>query len=68
MGGEQTEPFILHPLELRAPAEPLVGAEAVNRLLLSWRADRPMPLTLPQAPAQPVADRPRAPHVPDSPS
>jgi uncharacterized membrane protein YvlD (DUF360 family) len=43
MGGEQTEPFILHPGELRAPDEPLVGAEAVNRLLLSWRADRELP-------------------------
>jgi hypothetical protein len=68
MGGEQTQPFILHPVELRAPAEPLVGAEAVNRLLLSWRADREAPLTLPQAPAQPVADPPRAPHAPGSPS
>ena len=38
MGGPQTQPFILHPARLPMPAEPLVGAEAVNRLLRSWRA------------------------------
>jgi uncharacterized membrane protein YvlD (DUF360 family) len=38
MGGAQTQPFILHPAKLRVPAEPLVGAEAVHRLLRSWRA------------------------------
>jgi uncharacterized membrane protein YvlD (DUF360 family) len=37
MGGPQTQPFILHPVALRAPAEPLVGAVAVNRLLRAWR-------------------------------
>jgi uncharacterized membrane protein YvlD (DUF360 family) len=39
MGGPQTQPFLLHPARLRAPAEPLVGAEAVHRLLRSWRAE-----------------------------
>jgi hypothetical protein len=38
MGGPQTQPFILHPVRLPAPAEPLVGAEAVHRLLRAWRA------------------------------
>jgi hypothetical protein len=38
MGGPQTEPFILHPVALSVPAEPLVGAEAVHRLLRDWRA------------------------------
>ena len=37
LGGPQTEPFILHPAHLPVPAEPLVGAEAVNRLLREWR-------------------------------
>jgi Type I phosphodiesterase / nucleotide pyrophosphatase len=37
MGGPQTQPFILHPRSLAVPQEPLVGAEAVHRLLLSWR-------------------------------
>jgi uncharacterized membrane protein YvlD (DUF360 family) len=36
MGGPQTQPFILHPSPLPMPAAPLVGAEAVNRLLRSW--------------------------------
>jgi uncharacterized membrane protein YvlD (DUF360 family) len=38
MGGPQTRPFILHPASLPAPQDPLVGAEAVHRLLQSWRA------------------------------
>ena len=33
LGGPQTRPFILHPAHLPVPGEPLVGAEAVNRLL-----------------------------------
>jgi uncharacterized membrane protein YvlD (DUF360 family) len=36
MGGEQSFPFILHPAELRLPAEQLVGAEAVHRELRRW--------------------------------
>jgi uncharacterized membrane protein YvlD (DUF360 family) len=39
LGGSQTQPFLLHPLHLSAPAEPLVGAEAVHRLLRAWRAE-----------------------------
>jgi len=38
MGGPQTEPFLLHPGHFQAPGEPLVGAEAVHRLLRDWRA------------------------------
>jgi uncharacterized membrane protein YvlD (DUF360 family) len=37
LGGPQTRPFILHPAHLPAPAEPPVGAAAVNELLRSWR-------------------------------
>jgi len=39
MGGPQTQPFVLHPTRLRVPDEPLVGAEAVHRLLRGWRAE-----------------------------
>ena len=39
MGGPQTQPFILHPAHLEPPREPLVGAEAVHRLLRGWRAE-----------------------------
>jgi uncharacterized membrane protein YvlD (DUF360 family) len=37
LGGPQTRPFILHPARLQAPAEPIVGAEEVHRLLRGWR-------------------------------
>jgi uncharacterized membrane protein YvlD (DUF360 family) len=47
LGGPQTQPFILHPVQLPAPDEPLVGAEAVHRLLRAWRASlEPGELTL----------------------
>ena len=36
MGGSQTQPFLLFPAELPLPDEPLVGAEAVYRLLKGW--------------------------------
>jgi len=38
VGGAQTRPFLLHPAHLPVPAEPIVGAEAVHRLLRGWRA------------------------------
>jgi uncharacterized membrane protein YvlD (DUF360 family) len=38
LGGPQAQPFILHPAHLAPPDEPLVGTEAVHRLLRSWRA------------------------------
>ncbi len=37
LGGPQTQPFILHPLDLAMPAEPVMGAAAVHDLLMSWR-------------------------------
>lgn len=37
IGGPQTRAFVLHPASLPAPAEPLVGAAAVNVLLRDWR-------------------------------
>ena len=38
LGGPQTRPFVLYPAHLPLPDEPLVGAEAVNRLFREWRA------------------------------
>jgi uncharacterized membrane protein YvlD (DUF360 family)/predicted AlkP superfamily pyrophosphatase or phosphodiesterase len=38
LGGSQTQPFLLYPAELPAPAEPIVGAEALHRVLAGWRA------------------------------
>ena len=37
LGGPQTQPFILHPVGLPMPANPVVGAAAVHDLLLGWR-------------------------------
>ncbi len=37
LGGPQTRPFVLYPAELPPPAEPVVGAEVLHRLLAGWR-------------------------------
>jgi len=37
MGGPQTRAFILHPVGLPIPDEPIVGAAAVHGILLGWR-------------------------------
>ena len=38
LGGGQAHPFVLHPAGLTWPAEPVVGAEAVHRVLCGWLA------------------------------
>jgi len=38
LGGPQTRPFLLYPATLAPPAEPIVGAAAVNEILRGWRA------------------------------
>jgi hypothetical protein len=37
IGGPQTRAFILHPVELPVPDEPIIGAESVHGLVLGWR-------------------------------
>jgi uncharacterized membrane protein YvlD (DUF360 family) len=37
LGGPQTRPFILHPVELPLPDDPIVGGESVHALLREWR-------------------------------
>jgi hypothetical protein len=37
LGGPQTQPFVLSPVDLPLPDEPIVGAEQVHRLLADWR-------------------------------
>ncbi len=37
LGGPQTRPFLLHPVSLPLPAEPVVGAAAVHGVLVTWR-------------------------------
>jgi uncharacterized membrane protein YvlD (DUF360 family) len=36
LGGGQSYPFVLHPVELSLPADELIGAEAVHRELRRW--------------------------------
>ena len=37
LGGPQTRPFVLYPVELPVPGDELVGAAAVHELLSGWR-------------------------------
>ena len=37
IGGLQTRPFILHPVDLEVPAEPIIGAASVHGVLAGWR-------------------------------
>jgi hypothetical protein len=37
LGGPQTRPFILHPVELPIPDGEIIGAETVHALLVRWR-------------------------------
>jgi len=37
LGGPQTRPFVLHPVELTVPEEPILGAASVHALLRGWR-------------------------------
>jgi len=39
MGGPQTRPFLLHPVELAVPGDGIVGAEAAHRALAGWRRE-----------------------------
>jgi uncharacterized membrane protein YvlD (DUF360 family) len=39
IGGPQTRPFVLYPAELPPPRGPIIGAAAVNELLLGWRSE-----------------------------
>jgi uncharacterized membrane protein YvlD (DUF360 family) len=37
LGGPQTRPFLLHPVELAVPDDPIVGASQVHGVLTGWR-------------------------------
>jgi hypothetical protein len=37
LGGLQTRPFLLYPVELPIPAEPIIGAARVHHVLSGWR-------------------------------
>ena len=58
LGGPQTRPFVLYPAELTAPEEPVVGAEALHRVLIGWEqllaagGASPQPAAAPEPVAQ----------------
>jgi uncharacterized membrane protein YvlD (DUF360 family) len=45
LGGPQTHPFVLHPSDLSAPREPIVGSPALHRVLKGWLAELGQPVT-----------------------
>jgi hypothetical protein len=47
LGGPQTHAFVMAPVALTMPTEPLVGAAAVHGLLFGWRAELQGPLGKP---------------------
>ena len=47
LGGPQTLPFVMHPADLEAPAEPIFGSPALHRVLKGWLADLGQPVTTP---------------------
>jgi uncharacterized membrane protein YvlD (DUF360 family) len=47
LGGPQTHPFLLYPVELRLPDEPIHGSPALHRVLKGWLADLGHPVTTP---------------------
>jgi uncharacterized membrane protein YvlD (DUF360 family) len=38
LGGPQTRPFVLHPVTLPPPEQPVIGAERLHEILTNWRA------------------------------
>lgn len=56
LGGPQSRPFLLHPVELPAGEEPLLGGQALHEVFRGWlAADR--------APEHPPAPRPPLPET-----
>jgi uncharacterized membrane protein YvlD (DUF360 family) len=47
LGGPQTHPFVLHPTDLAAPDEAILGSPALHRVLKGWLADLGHPVTMP---------------------
>ena len=56
LGGPQSHPFLLHPVELSRPPERIFSSVAVHRVLKSWLAEVGQPVTTPwiAAPDGPV--------------
>jgi uncharacterized membrane protein YvlD (DUF360 family) len=46
LGGAQTHPFLLYPVALSAPAEPILTSVAMHRVLKTWLAEVGQPVVL----------------------
>jgi uncharacterized membrane protein YvlD (DUF360 family) len=57
LGGPQTRPFILHPVELEVPDGEIVGAASVHALLVRWRRMLEGKESARAAPASATVDR-----------
>jgi len=47
LGGPQTHPFLLYPVDFVPPSEPIFGSPAMHRVLKGWLADVGQPVTTP---------------------
>lgn len=47
LGGPQTHPFVLHPVDLAGPPAPVVGSPSLHRVLKGWLADLGHPVQHP---------------------
>jgi uncharacterized membrane protein YvlD (DUF360 family) len=47
LGGPQTHPFLLHPVELSHPSEPIFTSVALHRVLKTWLAELGQPVVRP---------------------
>ncbi len=67
IGGLQTRPFILHPMQLEVPPGPIIGAASVHGILAGWRhalqagPEGGVDARAEQAPADGAVERPVAP-------
>ncbi len=58
MGGSQSYPFVIHPVDFEWPAEEVIGAESVHRLLIDWMADLGLGRNGRTTTDRPAGDRP----------
>ena len=47
LGGPQTHPFLMYPVELSAPPEPIFTSVGMHRVLKTWLAEVGQPVTTP---------------------
>ena len=56
LGGPQTHPFLMFPVELSAPTEPIFTSVGMHRVLKTWLAEAGQPVTTPWVTVQTADD------------